>query len=77
MVELTVVDLRVQMTLDQLGADTPAFSQGALVDFRDRLIAADMDRRLLERTVELARATGIRRAEDSALAPTGGRLQPF
>ena len=58
MVELTVVDLRVQMTLDRLGAETPAFSQGALVDFRDRLIAADMDRRLLERTVELARETG-------------------
>src|SRR5882672_10073680 len=29
MVELTVVDLRVQMVLDRLGADTTAFSQGA------------------------------------------------
>jgi len=27
MVELTVVDLRVQMVLDRLGADAPAFSQ--------------------------------------------------
>src|SRR5438105_4665922 len=58
MVELTVVDLRVQMVLDCLGADQPAFSQGALCDFRNRLIRTDMDRRLLERTVELARKTG-------------------
>jgi len=34
MVELTVVDLRVQMVLDRLGAADPAFSQGALCDFR-------------------------------------------
>jgi len=56
-VELTMLDLRWQMVLDCLGAMEPAFSQGALQAFRDRLIAHDMDRRLLERTVELARAT--------------------
>ena len=55
MVELTVVDLRVQMVLGCLGAEAPAFSQGALQEFRERLIAADMDRRLLERTVDLAK----------------------
>jgi Transposase DDE domain/Transposase domain (DUF772) len=57
MIELTVVDLRVQMVLGCLGADEPAFSQGALQEFRERLISADMDRRLLERTVELAKTT--------------------
>lgn len=57
-VELTLVDLRWQMVLGCLGADEPAFSQGALHDFRHRLIKFDMDRRLLERTVELARSTG-------------------
>jgi len=57
MIELTVVDLRVQMVLGCLGAEEPPFSQGALQEFRDRLIAADMDRRLLERTVELAKRT--------------------
>jgi len=57
-VELTVVDLRWQMVLDRLGADEPAFSQGALHDFRARLIRTNMDRRLLERTVEFARAHG-------------------
>jgi hypothetical protein len=55
MVELTVVDLRVQMVLGCLGAEAPAFSQGALQEFRERLIAADLDRRLLERTVDLAK----------------------
>lgn len=49
-VELSVVDLRWQMVLDRLGADEPAFSQGALFEFRERLIRTDMDRRLLERT---------------------------
>lgn len=57
MVELTVVDLRVQMVLGCLGAEAPPFSQGALQEFRERLIAADLDRRVLERTVEVAKAT--------------------
>jgi hypothetical protein len=53
-VEMTVVDLRWQMVLDRLGETEPAFSQGTLHDFRHRLIRHDLDRRLLERTVELA-----------------------
>jgi hypothetical protein len=57
MIELTVVDLRVQMVLGCLGAEQPPFSQGALQEFRNRLIAADLDRRVLARTVELAKAT--------------------
>lgn len=56
-VELTVVDLRWQMVLDRLGSDEPAFSQGALFDYRERLIRTNMDRRLLERTIEVARET--------------------
>jgi hypothetical protein len=57
MVELTLVDLRVQMVLGCLGTEAPPFSQGALQTFRERLIAADLDRRVLERTVELATRT--------------------
>jgi len=57
MIELTVLDLRVQMVLGCLGAEAPPFSQGALQEFRERLIAADLDRRVLERTVEVAKAT--------------------
>ena len=56
-VELTVVDLRWQMVLDRLGKDEAAFAQDTLREFRGRLIRADMDRRLLERTVEFARHT--------------------
>lgn len=37
-VELTVVDLRWQMVLDRLGCNGPAFSQGALYEFRQWLI---------------------------------------
>jgi hypothetical protein len=59
MVELTVVDLRVQMVLGCLGTETPAFSQGALQEFRERLIAANMDRRLLERTVDVAKRSQV------------------
>lgn len=58
MVELTALDLSVQCVLDCLGGEETAFSQGAFHDFRVRLIEHNMDIRLLERTVELARATG-------------------
>ena len=34
------------------------FSKGTLVAFRQRLIAQQMDRRLLERTVEIAATSG-------------------
>lgn len=56
-VELTVVDARWQMVLDCLNAEEPVFAQGTLQQFRERLIAAEMDRRLLERTRELAKTT--------------------
>jgi hypothetical protein len=56
-VELTVVDLRWQMVLGRLAASEPAFSQGSIAAFRERLIEHDLDQRLLERTVELAKRT--------------------
>jgi Transposase domain (DUF772)/Transposase DDE domain len=71
MVELTVVDLRVQLVLGCLGAEAPPFSQGALQEFRERLIAADLDRRVLERTVELATRT---KAFDPRKLPTTLRV---
>ena len=45
------------MVLDRVGETEPAFSQGALFAFRERLMAHDMDRRLLERTAEIARSS--------------------
>lgn len=84
-VEMSVVDLRWQLVLDVLGATEPSFSQGALCAFRARLIEHDMDRRLLERTVELAHQTkefdwkklpkDIRVAVDSMPIEGAGRVE--
>lgn len=54
-VELTVVDLRWQLVLGCLGATEAAFAQGTFQEFRQRMIKFDMDRRLLERTIEVAK----------------------
>ena len=56
---LSTTDRRWQLVLGTLDEDegTPAFSQGGLQQFRERLVRHDMDRRLLERTVELAKKT--------------------
>jgi Transposase domain (DUF772)/Transposase DDE domain len=84
-VEASVFDVRWQLVLGRLGASKPAFSQGALQAFRERLIAHDMDRRLLERTIELARATSefdwkklpktLRVAIDSSPLEGAGRVE--
>ena len=57
-VELTVMDKRWQLVLDCLGAEHPPFSQGTLLNFRMRLIAHNLDKTLLDRTVALAEKTG-------------------
>ncbi len=57
-VELTVMDKRWQLVLDCLGAEQPPFSQGTLFNFRMRLIAHNLDKALLDRTVALAETTG-------------------
>jgi hypothetical protein len=56
-VRLSATDQCWKMVLGTLGQDddAPAFSQGGLQQFRERLIRHDMDRRVLERTVELAK----------------------
>ena len=62
-VELSVVDLRWQMVLGCLGATSPPISQGGLQSFRDRMIAHEMDRVLLDRTVALVRAGAMTEAD--------------
>ena len=57
-VELTVMDKRWQRVLDGLGAEHSPFSQGTLFNFRMRLIAHNLDKTLLDRTVALAETTG-------------------
>ena len=58
-VRLSASDRCWRLVLGTLNAneDESAFSQGGLQQFRERLIQHDMDRRLLERTIELAKST--------------------
>src|SRR5512140_1578436 len=58
-VRLSGTDRCWRMVLGTLADDddAPAFSQGGLQQFRERLIRHDMDRRFLERTIELAKET--------------------
>lgn len=58
-VETATVDLRWQLVLGCIGATKAPFSQGVLVSFRERMVAHDLDRKLLDRTVALAKETGL------------------
>ncbi len=57
-VETAAMDKRWQLVLGCLGAEEAPFSQGVLPTFRERLIAHDLDKKLLDRTVEIAKRTG-------------------
>jgi hypothetical protein len=80
-IEATVMDRRWQLVLDCMGAEEPPFSKGTLVGFRKRLIEKNLDRRLVERTVELAARTGgfgaraLRAALDSSPLWGAGRVE--
>jgi hypothetical protein len=84
-VELSVRDRRWQVVLDCLEATEPPFSQGALGEFRVRLIGTELDRRLLERTVEVARQSqafdtrklpkSLRVAFDASALEGAGRVE--
>jgi hypothetical protein len=56
-VRLSATDNCWRMVLGTLteDGDEPAFSQGGLQQFRERVVRHDMDRRLLEQTIEVAR----------------------
>jgi Transposase domain (DUF772) len=75
------VDQRWQLVLGNLGTATAPFSQGALVKFRARLIAHDLDQQLVARTVELAKRTGrfgwqaLQAALDSSPLLGAGRVE--
>jgi len=80
-IEAAVMDRRWQLVLDCLDADAPPFAKGTLVAFRARLIAHSLDRRLVERTVELAAGTkefgarALRAALDSSPLWGAGRVE--
>lgn len=80
-VEACVMDRRWQLVLDCLDCADAPFSKGTLVAFRERLIAAELDRRLVERTVEIAARTKgfghqkLRLALDSSPLWGAGRVE--
>lgn len=74
------MDKRWQLVLDCLGADEAPFSQGVLSQFRARMIEHDLDKKLLERTVEIAKRSGkfgwqrLKAALDSSPLLGAGRV---
>src|SRR6185437_10263759 len=80
-VEACVMDRRWQLVLDCLDCTDAPFGKGTLVAFRERLIAAELDRRLIERTVEVAAQTKgfghqqLRLALDSSPLWGAGRVE--
>ncbi|MCA9570524.1 MAG: transposase, partial [Myxococcales bacterium] len=74
-------DLRWQMVLDCVGAESAPFSQGVLVEFRKRLMTHGLHERLVAKSVELAKKTGgfgyknLRVALDSAPLWGAGRVE--
>src|SRR5262245_30420756 len=51
-------DRRWQLVLGTLGDEKSPFGQGTLVRFRTRMVANDLDKKLVNRTVELAKKNG-------------------
>jgi hypothetical protein len=80
-IEATTMDRRWQLVLDCLDCSEPPFSKATLVAFRQRLIAHDADRRLIERTLEVATDRGVfspkalRAALDSSPLWGAGRVE--
>ena len=56
-IEALIMDRRWQLVVNCLNCEIAPFSQATLVRFRSALIIQGLDRRLIERTVELAEQT--------------------
>jgi hypothetical protein len=81
-IEATVMDRRWQLVLDCMDHAQAPFSKATLVGFRARLIAANLDRRLVGRTIQLyGQLTGrvaagkLRAALDSSPLWGAGRVE--
>ncbi|HEY0755668.1 MAG TPA: IS1182 family transposase [Ktedonobacteraceae bacterium] len=80
-IEATLMDRRWQLVLDCLDTDQAPFSKGTLVAFRQRFIEGQMDRRLIERTIEIANQSqafgprALRAALDSSPLWGAGRVE--
>ncbi len=80
-IEATLMDRRWQLVLDCLDTEQAPFSKGTLVAFRKLLIEGQMDRRLIERTIEIANQSqafgprALRAALDSSPLWGAGRVE--
>lgn len=80
-VDAAEMDMRWQLVLGTLGVEKAPFGQGSLPRFRERLMEYELDQRLLDRTVELAKKTGgfgwqkLRAALDSSPLAGCGRVE--
>lgn len=80
-IEAMLMDRRWQLALNCLDAEEAPFSKGTFVNFRTRLIEHQMDRRLLDRTIEIAAASkafgprNLRAALDSSPLWGAGRVE--
>jgi Transposase DDE domain/Transposase domain (DUF772) len=80
-IEATLMDRRWQLVLDCLDSEQAPFSKGTLVAFRQRLIEAQLDQRLIERTIEIASHSqgfgprALRAALDSSPLWGAGRVE--
>ncbi len=57
-VEASLMDRRWQLVLDCHDCNSPPFSKGTLVNFREAVIEFELDQRLIERTVSMAKQRG-------------------
>jgi hypothetical protein len=80
-IEAVVADRRWQLVLACWDVEQPPFTQATLVHFRQRLIGANLDRRVLETVVALAEAQGgfnrhrLKLALDSSPLWGAGRVE--
>jgi hypothetical protein len=80
-IEACQMDRRWQLVLDCLECEHAPFSKGTFVAFRERLIEHNLDRRLVERTVDIAAQNGgfgsrqLRAALDSSPLWGAGRVE--
>jgi len=80
-VELTACDRRWQMCLDRLDNAEPLFCQGTVFNYRTRAVEHELQRVLIDRTVQLAKeskgytATALRAALDSSPLWGAGRVE--
>jgi hypothetical protein len=80
-IEALVMDRRWQLALGCLSSEDAPFSKGTFVRFRGLLMAKDFDRRLIERTIEVAQQTQgfsairLRAALDSSPLWGAGRVE--